>query len=108
MTEPTPQKLSDNLKLKEVTTGEGPPSGCTPDGTRSDITEPGETRPADGKVVLVDFGAANEFISTATGTFVGKHSFISPEQLRGKATTQSDIYAFGCTLYFLLVGHEPD
>ena len=62
----------------------------------------------DGKVVLVDFGAANEFIGTATGTFVGKHSFIAPEQLRGKATTQSDIYAFGCTLYFLLVGHEPD
>jgi serine/threonine protein kinase len=55
-----------------------------------------------------DFGAANEFIGTATGTFVGKHSFIAPEQLRGKATTQSDIYAFGCTLYFLLVGHEPD
>jgi serine/threonine-protein kinase len=62
----------------------------------------------DGKVVLVDFGAANEFIGTATGTFVGKHSFIAPEQLRGKATTQSDIYAFGCTLYFLLVGSEPE
>ena len=62
----------------------------------------------DGKVVLVDFGAANEFIGTATGTFVGKHSFIAPEQLRGKATVQSDIYAFGCTLYFLLVGREPE
>ncbi len=62
----------------------------------------------DGKVILVDFGAANEFIGTATGTFVGKHSFIAPEQLRGKATVQSDIYAFGCTLYFLLVGREPE
>ncbi|CAN5421138.1 hypothetical protein BH11CYA1_BH11CYA1_09050 [soil metagenome] len=62
----------------------------------------------DGKVVLVDFGAANEFIGTATGTFVGKHSFIAPEQLRGKATIHSDIYAFGCTLYFLLVGSEPE
>jgi tRNA A-37 threonylcarbamoyl transferase component Bud32 len=62
----------------------------------------------DGKVILVDFGAANEFIGTATGTFVGKHSFIAPEQLRGKATVQSDIYAFGCTLYFLLVGEEPE
>ncbi len=62
----------------------------------------------DGKVLLVDFGAANEFIGNATGTFVGKHSFIAPEQLRGKATVQSDIYAFGCTLFFLLVGAEPE
>lgn len=62
----------------------------------------------DGKVILVDFGAANEFIGNATGTFVGKHSFIAPEQLRGKATIQSDIYAFGCSLYFLLVGEEPE
>lgn len=62
----------------------------------------------DGQVVIVDFGAANEFIGNATGTFVGKHSFIAPEQLRGKATVQSDIYAFGCTLYYLLTGHEPE
>ena len=62
----------------------------------------------DGKVVLVDFGAANEYIGNATGTFVGKHSFIAPEQLRGKANTQSDIYAFGCTLFYLLVGTEPE
>jgi len=62
----------------------------------------------DGQTVIVDFGAANEFIGTATGTFVGKHSFIAPEQLRGKATTQSDIYAFGCTLFYLLTGSEPE
>jgi tRNA A-37 threonylcarbamoyl transferase component Bud32 len=62
----------------------------------------------DGQVVLVDFGAANEFIGTATGTFVGKQAFISPEQLRGKATVHSDIYAFGCTLFFLLTGQEPE
>lgn len=62
----------------------------------------------DGKVIVVDFGAANEYIGTATGTFVGKHAFIAPEQLRGKATVQSDIYAFGCTLFFLLTGNEPE
>ena len=27
----------------------------------------------DGQVIVVDFGAANEFIGNATGTFVGKH-----------------------------------
>lgn len=62
----------------------------------------------DGQVIIVDFGAANELIGNATGTFVGKHSFIAPEQFRGKATTHSDIYAFGCTLFFLLTGQEPE
>ncbi len=62
----------------------------------------------DGKIVLIDFGAANEFISKGTGTFVGKQSFISPEQFRGKACTQSDIYAFGCTLFYLLTAKEPE
>lgn len=62
----------------------------------------------DGTIVVIDFGAANEFISKATGTFVGKQSFIAPEQFRGKAVVQSDIYAFGCTLYYLLTGKEPE
>lgn len=62
----------------------------------------------DGTIVLIDFGAANEFIGNATGTFVGKQSFIAPEQFRGKAVTQSDIYAFGCTLNFFLTGEEPE
>lgn len=62
----------------------------------------------DGQIIIVDFGAANEFIGNATGTFVGKHSYIAPEQLRGKATVHSDIYAFGCTLFYLLSGVEPE
>ncbi len=62
----------------------------------------------DGSIVVIDFGAANEFIGNATGTFVCKHAFIAPEQFRGKASVQSDIYAFGCTLYFLLTGVEPE
>ncbi len=62
----------------------------------------------DGVVVLIDFGAANEFIGASTGTFVGKQCYISPEQFRGRATPQSDIYAFGCTLHFLLTGCDPE
>jgi serine/threonine-protein kinase len=62
----------------------------------------------DGSIVVIDFGAANEFIGNATGTFVGKHAFIAPEQFRGKACVQSDIYAFGCTLHYLLTGKEPE
>ncbi|MBX9670646.1 MAG: serine/threonine protein kinase [Candidatus Obscuribacterales bacterium] len=61
----------------------------------------------DGAVTLIDFGAANEFIGQATGTLVGKQAYMSPEQLRGKATTQSDLYSLGCTLFYLLVGRDP-
>jgi len=61
----------------------------------------------DGNVTLIDFGAANEFIGQATGTLVGKQAYMSPEQLRGKAVTQSDLYSLGCTLFFLLIGRDP-
>jgi serine/threonine-protein kinase len=62
----------------------------------------------DGSIMVIDFGAANEFIGTATGTLVGKQAYIAPEQLRGKAATQSDLYALGCTLFYYLTGKEPE
>jgi tRNA A-37 threonylcarbamoyl transferase component Bud32 len=62
---------------------------------------------SDGTLVLIDFGAANEFISQVTGTLVGKQAYMSPEQLRGKATPRSDYYALGATMYFLLTGEDP-
>ncbi|MBK9205458.1 MAG: hypothetical protein IPL73_24155 [Candidatus Obscuribacter sp.] len=62
----------------------------------------------DGHITLIDFGAANEFVGTATGTLIGKQSYISPEQFRGKAQTSSDLYSLGCTLHFLLTGQDPE
>ena len=73
-----------------------------------DLTPDNLVLRTDGTIVAIDFGAANEFISNATGTFVGKQSFIAPEQFRGKACLQSDIYAFGGTLYYLLTGEDPE
>jgi tRNA A-37 threonylcarbamoyl transferase component Bud32 len=61
----------------------------------------------DGQLVVIDFGAANEFIGQATGTLIGKQAYIAPEQLRGKAQPSSDIYALGASLYFLLTGRDP-
>jgi tRNA A-37 threonylcarbamoyl transferase component Bud32 len=72
-----------------------------------DLTPDNVLLKPDGSVVLIDFGAANEFLGLATGTMVGKQAYISPEQFRGKAEPRSDIYAFGATLYFLLTAQDP-
>ncbi len=56
---------------------------------------------------LIDFGAAHQFVEGVTGTLIGKQCYIAPEQLRGSASVRSDIYSFGCTLYFLLTGNDP-
>lgn len=61
----------------------------------------------DGQLRLIDFGAAREFLDGITGTMIGKHCYVSPEQLRGDANQRSDIYSFGSTLFFLLTGRDP-
>lgn len=72
-----------------------------------DLTPDNLVLRVDGQLVLIDFGAANAFVGTATGTMVGKQSYMPPEQLRGKSVPQSDIYSLGGTLYFLLTGRDP-
>lgn len=61
----------------------------------------------DGSISIIDFGAANNFLGTATCTVVGKSAYIPLEQFQGKARLCSDIYAFGATMYFILTGREP-
>lgn len=73
-----------------------------------DITPENLVVAADGELKLIDFGAANELLGTATGTMVGKQNYMPIEQFRGKATTQSDLYALGATLYFLCTGEDPE
>lgn len=58
-------------------------------------------------IKLIDFGAANQFVGSATGTIVGKQAYMPPEQLRGKASIESDIYAWAGTMHFLLTGKDP-
>jgi tRNA A-37 threonylcarbamoyl transferase component Bud32 len=73
-----------------------------------DLTPDNLVRREDGNITLIDFGAANEFVGNATGTLVGKQAYIAPEQLRGKASLASDLYALGGTMYFLLTGEDPE
>jgi serine/threonine protein kinase len=72
-----------------------------------DLTPDNLVLRVDGKLVLIDFGAANAFVGTATGTMVGKQSYMPIEQLRGKSVPQSDIFSLGGTIYFLLTGEDP-
>ncbi len=60
--------------------------------------------------VLVDFGAAKAFTSETanrTGTLIGSAEYIAPEQSRGKAIPQSDLYSLGVTCIYLLTGISP-
>lgn len=61
-----------------------------------------------GQLKLIDFNVAQQIHGGSSGTIVGKHAYLPPEQFRGKATTQSDIYALGATLYYLLTGVDPE
>lgn len=66
---------------------------------------------ADGTAKLTDYGLA-QFLGrtgrTATGLIVGTPEFMAPELFQGsKASPASDIYAWGCTYYHLLVGCPP-
>jgi tRNA A-37 threonylcarbamoyl transferase component Bud32 len=65
-------------------------------------------REPDRSITLIDFGAANEFVGSVTGTLIGKQCYIPPEQFQGQASPQSDIYAVGATLHFLLTGEDPE
>ncbi|MBS1954211.1 MAG: serine/threonine protein kinase [Cyanobacteria bacterium SZAS-4] len=79
----------------------------TPPIIHRDLTPDNLVLRVDGQLVLIDFGAANAFVGTATGTMVGKQSYMPMEQLRGKSVPQSDIYSLGGTIYFLLTGRDP-
>ncbi|MEH2463969.1 protein kinase domain-containing protein [Nostoc sp.] len=58
------------------------------------------------RMVLLDFGAVKE-IGTAPGTRIGAEGYCAPEQERGQPLTQSDLYAIGPTLIFLLTSENP-
>lgn len=73
-----------------------------------DLTPDNLMENLDGDIMLIDFGAAHQFMEGVTGTLIGKQCYIAPEQLRGKPSLRSDIYSFGGTLHFLLTGCDPE
>lgn len=68
---------------------------------------------ADGRpfIKLIDLGISKSLEAghtmTATGQFIGKVSYASPEQFGGHLDGRSDLYSFGIVLYKLLTNAEP-
>jgi formylglycine-generating enzyme required for sulfatase activity len=67
-------------------------------------------RRSDGRLVVVDFGAAKMASQTAlqkTGTTIGSAGYAAPEQTFGKALYASDIYSLGVSCLHLLTDINP-
>ncbi|MBP6250932.1 MAG: CHASE2 domain-containing protein [Leptothrix sp. (in: Bacteria)] len=65
---------------------------------------------AGGKVKVTDFGIAHisDAARTRTGLVLGSPSYMSPEQLQGRAVDgRSDLYSLGVVLFQLLTGELP-
>jgi serine/threonine protein kinase len=60
-----------------------------------------------GKLKLIDFSVAQHKKNPNSSDCAGKHSYTPPEQFRGAACPQSDIYALGASLYYLATGKDP-
>jgi serine/threonine protein kinase len=65
----------------------------------------------DGTAKLSDFGIARAVADaslTQTGLVTGSPAYIAPEVATGaSATTASDVWSFGATVYHTLAGHPP-
>lgn len=65
-------------------------------------------RDIDGRIMLVDFGAASFISSGILDEVVITDGYAPPEQYEASPEVRSDIYALGATMYELLTGELPD
>lgn len=75
-----------------------------------DVKAANVMRDADGRVVLMDFGAGREERASAASPLdmAGTPLYLAPEIFDGAAASvQSDIYSLGVLLYFLATGAYP-
>lgn len=82
--------------------------GRTPPVVHRDFTPDNLLIDEEQKIKLIDFDVALEADdSRSKATIVGKQNFLPPEQFRGYPGPQSDIYALGATVHYLVTGLEP-
>lgn len=63
-------------------------------------------RNLDNQIVVLDFGAVKA-AGLPPGTRIGAEGYSAPEQVQGRPLVQSDLYAIGPSLIFLLTGMSP-
>lgn len=59
------------------------------------------------QLVLIDFGIAKAFQEGQKGTMMGTEGYSPPEQYRGIASPQGDVYALGATLHHIFTKRDP-
>lgn len=81
--------------------------GCNPPLIHRDI-KPGNLilRYNNRQITLIDFGAVKE-ATTPPGTRIATPGYGAPEQQKGSPCIQSDFYALGTTLIYLLTKQSP-
>lgn len=63
-------------------------------------------RAVNNRIVVLDFGAVKP-MDNRVGTRIGAEGFSAPEQNQGRPVIQSDLYAVGACLVYLLTGESP-
>jgi len=81
--------------------------GLAPMVFHRDIKPANLIRRADGRIALVDFGAARDLGSTVGATLVGTFGYMPVEQMGGIVDASTDLYALGATLCHLLSRRPP-
>jgi len=80
---------------------------CNPPIVHRDITPENILVQPDGAIKLIDFSLAVKQDGRQTTDSCAKQAFTPPEQFREEVCVQSDIYALGATIYYLLLGSNP-
>jgi serine/threonine-protein kinase len=63
-------------------------------------------RAVNQRIVLIDFGAVKA-VGIPSGTRIGAEGYSAPEQTQGHPVIQSDLFAIGACLIYLLSGESP-
>lgn len=80
----------------------------TPPVIHRDLKPANVMRQDDGRLVLIDFGSVKDVVRQGEGsTVAGTFGYMAPEQLAGRATPASDLYALGALLLELVTRQPP-
>jgi hypothetical protein len=63
---------------------------------------------SEGKILISNFAIADSVSAAVAGSQHLRLPYTAPEQFRCSASSQSDIYGLGATLFFLLTGRQPE